>query len=63
MLTMLFSGVFAGFVLHATNMDAGNLLYVTGSMWSPGLAAIATKKIFGENVRVWRRRGVLGGNI
>jgi membrane protease YdiL (CAAX protease family) len=50
-LTMLFSGIFDGFVLHAGKMDAGNLLYVTGSMWSPALAAFATKKIFRERIR------------
>ena len=50
-LTMLFSGVFGAFVLHAGKMDAGNLLYVTGAMWSPALAAFATKRIFGESVR------------
>ena len=38
-LTMLFSGVFDAFVLHAGRMDAGNFLYVTGAMWSPALAA------------------------
>ena len=37
-------------VLHAGKMDAGNLLYVTGSMWSPALAAFATKDTF------WRKR-------
>jgi membrane protease YdiL (CAAX protease family) len=31
-------------------MDAGNLLYVTGSMWSPALAAFATKRMFGERI-------------
>ena len=50
-LTMLFSGVFDAFVLHAGKMDAGNLLYVTGAMWSPALAAFATKKIFRERIR------------
>jgi membrane protease YdiL (CAAX protease family) len=50
-LTMLFSGVFNGFVLHAGRMEAGNLLYVTGAMWSPALATFATKRIFGESVR------------
>src|SRR5215471_4057708 len=55
-LTMLFSLSFGAFVLHAGKLDAGNLLYVTGAMWSPGLAAFATKKIFGENIRdlPWR---------
>ena len=50
-LTMLFSGAFDAFVLHAGKMDAGNLLYVTGAMWSPALAAFATKKLFGESIR------------
>jgi uncharacterized protein len=51
MLTMVFSGVFAAFVLHAGKMDAGNFLYVTGAMWSPALAAFATKRIFRESIR------------
>src|SRR6476619_4376171 len=50
-LTMGFSGVFDALVLHAGKMDSGNLLYVTGAMWSPALAAFATKRIFGESVR------------
>lgn len=55
-LTMLFSGIFDAFVLHAGKMDAGNLLYVTGSMWSPALAAFTTKALFGESIRElpWR---------
>ena len=32
-------------------MDAGNLFYVTGGMWSPALAAFATKRLFRESVR------------
>jgi CAAX protease family protein len=50
-LTMLFSGIFDAFVLQAGKMEAGNLLYVTGAMWSPALAAFVTKKIFGERIR------------
>jgi membrane protease YdiL (CAAX protease family) len=50
-LTMVFSGVFGAFVLHAGKMDAGNLIYVTGAMWSPALATFATKRIFHESVR------------
>ena len=55
-LTMLFSLSFGAFILHAGKLDAGNLLYVTGAMWSPGLAAFATQKVFGENIRdlPWR---------
>ena len=48
---ILFSGVFGGFVLHAGKMDAGNLLYVTGAMWSPALGVFATKAIFRERIR------------
>jgi membrane protease YdiL (CAAX protease family) len=49
---MLFSSVFGSFVLFTgKKMDAGNLLYVTGSMWSPALAALATKAIYRENIR------------
>jgi len=50
-LPMLLSGGFDAFVLHAGKLDAGNLLYVTGSMWSPALAAFLTKRIFGERIR------------
>ena len=55
-LTLAFSGVFNALVLHAGKLDAGNLLYVTGSMWSPALAALATKTMFGESIRElpWR---------
>ena len=53
---MLFSGVFDAFILQAGRMDAGSLLYVTGAMWSPALAACLTKAIFRESVRdlPWR---------
>lgn len=55
-LTLLFSGVFDALVLFAGKMDAGNLLYVTGAMWSPALAVLVTKTIFGESIRdlPWR---------
>ena len=49
-LTLLFSNVFNFFELHAGKMDAGNLLFVTGAMWSPGLAALLTKRLFGEPI-------------
>ena len=49
-LTLVFSNVFNGFELHAGKMDAGNLLFVTGTMWSPGLAALLTKRLFGEPI-------------
>ena len=50
-LTMLFSLVFDCFEVLAGKMDSGNLLFVTGTMWSPALATFATKRIFGENIR------------
>ncbi|MEN3369254.1 MAG: protease family protein [Verrucomicrobiota bacterium] len=49
-LTLVFSNAFNAFVLFGGRMDAGNLLYVTGAMWSPGLAALATKRIFREPI-------------
>jgi membrane protease YdiL (CAAX protease family) len=49
-LTLLFSNLFNFFELHAGKMDAGNLLFVTGAMWSPGLAALLTKRLFGEPI-------------
>lgn len=49
-LTLLFSNVFNFFELNAGKMDAGNLLFVTGAMWSPGLAALLTKRLFGEPI-------------
>jgi membrane protease YdiL (CAAX protease family) len=49
-LTMVFSGGFGVFILRAGRMDAGNLLYVTGAMWSPALAVFATKLAFRESV-------------
>jgi len=55
-LTLLFSFAFGAFILRAGKLEAGNFLYVTGTMWSPAFAAFATKKIFGEKIRdlPWR---------
>lgn len=49
-LTLFFSIAFSAFVLFGGRMDAGNLLYVTGAMWSPAFAALATKRIFREPI-------------
>ena len=49
-LTLIFSLAFGGFILQAGKMEAGNLLFVTGAMWSPALATFATKKIFREQI-------------
>lgn len=55
-LTMIGMGFFSVFIVRAGKMEAGGLLFVTGAMWSSGLAALATKKIFGEKIRdlPWR---------
>jgi hypothetical protein len=46
-LTLVFSFIFGGSILRAGKLEAGNLLFVTGAMWSPALAAFSTKKLFG----------------
>jgi len=58
-LTLVFSNVFNAFVLFGGRVDAGNLLYVTGAMWSPCFAALATKRIFREPISdlPWRWGG------
>jgi CAAX protease family protein len=58
-LTLVFSNIFNAFELFGGRMDAGNLLYVTGAMWSPGVAALLTKRIFGEPIAdlPWRWGG------
>lgn len=58
-LTLVFSNIFNAFELFGGRMDAGNLLYVTGAMWSPGIAALLTKRIFGEPIAdlPWRWGG------
>ena len=58
-LTLVFSNIFNAFELFGGRMDAGNLLYVTGAMWSPCFAALATKRIFAEPISdlPWRWGG------
>ena len=48
--TLLFSNIFNAFELYAGKMDAAGLLYVTGAMWSPAVAALLTKRLFGESM-------------
>ena len=50
-LTLLFSSFFDALILHAGRFDAGNMLYVTGAMWSPALATFLTKRFFNESIR------------
>ncbi|MDQ3414363.1 MAG: CPBP family intramembrane metalloprotease, partial [Verrucomicrobiota bacterium] len=49
--TLLFTGVFSLFAIRVVGLEAGNLLYYTGLMWSPALAAFLTKWFFGESLR------------
>ena len=59
-LTLVFSNIFNAFELFAQKpSDAAGLLYVTGLMWSPGLAALLTKRIFREPISdlPWRWGG------
>ena len=59
-LTLLFSNLFNAFELLARRpADSAGLLYVTGLMWSPGLAALLTKRIFREPISdlPWRWGG------
>lgn len=46
-LTLAFSALFEFLALRST----GNVVLITGVMWCPALAAIATKSLFGERLR------------
>ncbi len=46
-LTLLFSALFQLLDRNAP----GNVILITGVMWCPGLAALSTKRLFGESVR------------
>lgn len=49
-LTLVFSNIFNAFEIFAGGMETGGLLYVTGAMWSPGIAALLTKRLFREPI-------------
>ncbi len=46
-LTLTFSALFEFLDLRSS----GNVILITGVMWCPGLAAMATKRLFGESLR------------
>ena len=50
LLLFAFSAVFYFLILIAHRLNAGNGLYVSGLMWCPALAAIATLKVSGRNL-------------
>jgi uncharacterized protein len=47
---LAFSAVFYFLILIAHKLNAGNGLYVSGLMWCPALAAIATLKVSGRKL-------------
>jgi membrane protease YdiL (CAAX protease family) len=50
LLTLAFSSIFYVFIL-STGLRGGGLYYVTGLMWCPAFAALATKTLFRESIR------------
>ncbi len=50
-LTTLLSTPFNLFMIFAGDILSGGMLYMAGLMWSPAVAAIVTKKLFGESLR------------
>jgi membrane protease YdiL (CAAX protease family) len=51
LLTAAISSIFYYFILQTGRMGAGRGLYVTGLMWSPGLAALVTRYRYEKSVR------------
>jgi uncharacterized protein len=45
-----FSAVFYSLILIAQKLNAGHGLYVSGLMWCPALAAVATLKLSGRKL-------------
>jgi uncharacterized protein len=50
-LTLLFSSVFQALIATSGRLRSADLLYVTGLMWCPGLAAMVTQAFFRESIR------------
>ena len=50
LLTLAFSSVFYFLIIKSGHLGSGYGSYVLGLMWSPGLAGILTRKIFGQSV-------------
>lgn len=46
-LTLLFSSVFYALILRTGKLSGAEMFYVTGLMWCPALAGVATQRIFG----------------
>jgi membrane protease YdiL (CAAX protease family) len=53
-LTLAFSSLFYFLILHAHRIGAAGGLYVSGIMWCPALAALATLKLYGRPLKELR---------
>jgi membrane protease YdiL (CAAX protease family) len=51
LLTLGFSAVFWACIVHTGRLGAGHGLYVTGLMWSPGVAALITRLLYQGTTR------------
>jgi uncharacterized protein len=51
LLTLGFSAVFWYWIIHTGRLGAGHGLYVTGLMWSPGVAGLITRYLFEGSAR------------
>src|ERR1041384_5824332 len=49
--TVAFSSVFWGLIIKSGHISAGGGMYVAGLMWCPALAALATWKMVGRDIR------------
>jgi len=55
-LTLLFSAPFYALILGTGQLRGSEMFYVTALMWSPALAALATQRLFGDDLAAlgWR---------
>jgi uncharacterized protein len=49
-LTFGFSSIFYVLILNVGQLRGSEMLYVTGLMWCPALAAVLTQRLFGESI-------------
>src|SRR2546430_17096976 len=50
LLTLTFSSIFYFLIIKSGHLGSGRGSYVLALMWSPGLAGILTRKIFGQSL-------------
>jgi hypothetical protein len=51
LLTVTISSIFYYFIIHTGRLAAGNTLYVTGLMWSPGMAGLIARYRYEKSLR------------